>query len=230
MRLLAEREDFEEIAAPPAHRDGMPVYRTRMRDIDLAVFYFRIGAPVATFTMEEMFVMGAQAVVAYGSCGTLNREIAAQGLILPAAALRDEGTSYHYAPPSVEIGQDASSLALMRGTLKRLNIPYAEGKTWTTDAIYRETRAKAERRRAQGCVCVDMECSALIAAARFRQKRFAQYLYAADNLDASRWEARTLGGLNDDARLRYLGIALEIGHNLHLSIEETDKEETQCPM
>lgn len=77
--------------------------------------------------------------------------------------------------------------------LDEVNVGYRIGKTWTTDAIYRETRGKMERRKEMGCICVEMECSAMAAVAQFREKEFFQFLFAADNLDAKEWDRRSLG-------------------------------------
>lgn len=65
--------------------------------------------------------------------------------------------------------------------------------------------------RLQGCICVDMECSANAATARFRGRELFQFFYAADNLDAEQWDIRSLG---NDAKLmekdRIAMIALEL--------------------
>lgn len=65
--------------------------------------------------------------------------------------------------------------------------------------------------RLQGCICVDMECSANAAVARFRGRELFQFFYAADNLDAEQWDIRSLG---NDAKLmekdRIAMIALEL--------------------
>ena len=63
-------------------------------------------------------------------------------------------------------------------------------KTWTTDAIYRETRAKTELRRSEGCLTVEMEAAAFFAVAQFRGVPFGQILYGGDNLDAEEWDRR----------------------------------------
>ena len=44
-------------------------------------------------------------------------------------------------------------------------------------------------RKASGCIAVDMECSALAAFAKARGIKYAQFVYAADNLDAERMAA-----------------------------------------
>jgi uridine phosphorylase len=94
--------------------------------------------------------------------------------------------------------------------LAELKQPYVCGKTWTTDAIYRETRGNMEKRKKEGCIAVEMECASIMAAAWFRGIEVYQYLYAADSLDADEWEARTLGRLTRNAREKLLNIALEI--------------------
>ena len=81
--------------------------------------------------------------------------------VVPTGAIRDEGTSYHYAPPSREIGPTPAALRSIEETLARRGLPYVGGLTWTTDAPYRETRGKVERRVAEGCITVEMEAAAL---------------------------------------------------------------------
>ena len=78
-------------------------------------------------------------------------------------------------------------------------MPFDVGKTWTTDGVYRETRARVDRRRAEGCITVEMEASALIAVARFRGVRLAQVLYAGDTLAGEVYDSR---GWNHDVSTR----------------------------
>lgn len=111
-------------------------------------------------------------------------------VLVPVAAVRDEGTSYHYLPPAREVEPTPSALAAVEATLNRHNIAYVRTKTWTTDAFFRETKGKVARRRDEGCLAVEMEAAAMFAVARFRQVELAQMLYAGDNLDAEQWEFR----------------------------------------
>lgn len=113
-------------------------------------------------------------------------------MIIPTSAVRDEGTSYHYAPASDEIELDAHGIAVLEEVFKEKNLKYTKGKIWTTDAPYRETQGKMLRRKEAGCIAVDMECAALTALTRFRGVTFAQFVYASDNLDAEEWEQRGL--------------------------------------
>ena len=89
--------------------------------------------------------------------------------------------------------------------------------TESSSAFYRETRAKFEKRKAQGCVCVDMECSALMALAQFRGIDVFEFFYAGDNLDREQWDPRSLSThakLDEKDRAAYL--ALELARKITL--------------
>ena len=74
----------------------------------------------------------------------------------------DEGTSFHYLPPSRLVDADAEGVTAGIALLEERDVPFLAGKVWTTDAIYRETRQKVDRRRAQGCLVVEMEAAAFL--------------------------------------------------------------------
>ena len=99
-----------------------------------------------------------------------------------------------------------------KAVLRECGYPFVEGMTWTTDAPYRETRSKVNRRKEQGAICVEMECAAMQAACDFRGTEFFQFFYAGDNLDHSTWDPRSLSG---DARLddktKIMLLAFELG-------------------
>lgn len=169
-----------------------PVYRVRFGDCELGLTMTLVGAATAVAQYEELFAMGAERIVVFGACGVLDGSIASCGIILPDRAVRDEGTSYHYAPAADEIPVNEAYLPFLREFLDSMHVRYTVGKVWTTDAIYRETREKVARRRAEGCVCVDMECAAFAALSQFRGKPILQFFYAADNLDCEQWDKRSL--------------------------------------
>lgn len=184
-----------------------PIYRFAWRGKPLGLFLATVGGPAAAAMAEEVWVKGARTLLVFGSCGALVPQLTAGHLIVPTAAYRDEGTSFHYLPPSdyVEI-PTARRLAEVFGTL---GLPYVRGRTWTTDAIYRETEAKAAARRAEGCVAVEMECASLMAAGQFRGKPVYQFLYAEDSLAGAAWEGRTWGCTTAGEYERILRIAIE---------------------
>ena len=111
-------------------------------------------------------------------------------IIVPVSAVRDEGTSYHYLPPAREVEASPAGIAAIERTLQARGVPYMLGKTWTTDAIFRETPAKVQLRKSEGCLTVEMEAAAFFAVAQFRGVTFAQMLYGGDDVSGTEWDAR----------------------------------------
>ena len=187
-----------------------PVYRAVYKGMPIALFILDVGAPVSVGMLEEVFQMGVQKVVIFGTCGVLDSRIEDCSIIIPDRVLRDEGTSYHYAPPSDEIEVNQKSMKMFTELLDELHVKYTVGKTWTTDSFYRETPEKVKRRKAAGCICVDMECSANAAVCDFRGKKLLQFFYAADNLDVEEWDSRSLANHSRmEDKNRIAAIALE---------------------
>jgi uridine phosphorylase len=93
--------------------------------------------------------------------------------------------------------------------------PYTLGKTWTTDAIYRETRARMARRSSEGCITVEMEAAAFFAVAQFRGVQMGQILYCGDNLDGDEWDGR-----NWQKNWSVREILVELAAEACLAIEE----------
>ena len=172
-------------------------------DQRVAIYHPGVGAPLAAGYLDEVIALGCRKFIAIGSCGVLDSRIAPTTLIVPTAAVRDEGTSYHYLPPAREVEPDASLTAKLVETLKRREPRFIRGKTWTTDGFYRETRSKIELRRAEGCVSVEMEAAAFMATARFRGVPFAQLLYASDDLGGATWDPRRETSRRDVRRLMF---------------------------
>ena len=209
-RMLAGFE-AEQIASTSTANGIIPIYKVTYKGMEMALFMNDVGAPASVALMEDLYQMGVEKIIIFGTCGVLEKSIDDCAIIIPNSAMRDEGTSYHYAPASDEIPVNEKYMSVFTGMLDELQIKYTVGKTWTTDAIYRETADKIKRRKEQGCICVDMECSADAAVAQFRGKDLVQFFYAADNLDAEEWDVRSL---SNSAKLeekdRIATIALEL--------------------
>lgn len=190
---MLEILDAEAMDCKGTCDDTSPIYKVRNKGEDIAFYRSPIGSVSAGSDLEKIYAMGVEKVVAYGSCGVLDKSIDDCAIIIPTSAMRDEGMSYHYAPASDEIEVNLRYVPEFKQLLDERSIPYKTGKVWTTDGFYRETRAKMERRKAAGCICVDMECSAFAAIAKFRCKDLFHFFYAEDNLDNEKWDRRSLG-------------------------------------
>ena len=188
-RLVSELGGAE-IGALESEMGSHPIFEIDYGGQRLGVALAGVGAPLAAGWLEELIALGARRFVVAGGAGALVPDLALGHVVVPDAALRDEGTSYHYAPASRVIHPAADALAAIVRTLEGHEIPFVVGMTWTTDAFYRETRGKVERRIAEGCLTVEMEAAALFAVARFRGVSLGQVLYAGDDLSGDVWDPR----------------------------------------
>ena len=188
-----------------------PVYKITVQGREIAIFQSAMGASACVSNLEDLFALGVENLLLVGCCGCLEKDIEEYAIILPTAALRDEGTSYHYAPPSDETFLDNKTISVIEKILNHHNISYRKGKTWTTDAIYRETKTKLEKRKKQGAIVVDMECSAVNALCQFRNKKFAQIFYGSDNLGGEEYDPRSLisGTETFDEKKKIIPLAFE---------------------
>lgn len=167
-----------------------PVYEIQVDGRRLALCHPGVGAPLAAAFMEELIALGCRRFIVCGGAGTLDGELALGHVVVPSRAVRDEGTSYHYLPPGREVAASAVAVAAIERVLQQDHVDYVVGKTWTTDAFYRETPARIQRRRAEGCLTVEMEAAALFAVAQFRNVIAGQLLYCGDDVSSDRWDSR----------------------------------------
>jgi uridine phosphorylase len=187
---LKQRGQTHRVASLRSEIGDHPVYEMDIDGRRLTLLHPGVGAPLASAMLEEAIALGCRKFVACGGAGVLDRSIALGHLVVPTAAIRDEGTSYHYLPPGREVEPGPEGVAAIEAVLKRCGCAYLTGKTWTTDAIYRETTTKVRRRREEGCLTVEMEAAALFAVARFRGVVLAQILYGGDDVSGGDWDSR----------------------------------------
>ena len=167
-----------------------PLYEAVHEGQRLACFQAGVGAALSAGLLEELIALGCRKFIVCGGAGVLEKDIAVGHLVVVSSALRDEGTSYHYLPAGREVQADPLGVAALDAVLRRRGLPYQLGKTWTTDAPYRETQLKIDRRRAEGCLMVEMEAAALMAVAQFRGVVLGQVLYGGDDLSGGEWDSR----------------------------------------
>ncbi|MDO5326361.1 MAG: nucleoside phosphorylase [Clostridia bacterium] len=188
-----------------------PLYVLSHSDRCIGVYQSHTGSAMAGSDMiEANWLLGATNFIVFGSCGCLNREKAQGKYILPTAAYRDEGMSYHYAPPADYIPMPNTEKTAQ--VFEKLGLPYVLGRVWTTDAFYRELRVHMERRKAEGCLAVDMEAAGLQAVCDFHKLNLYYFLMTGDMLDQPQWDIADLGHANH--HLDNFQIALEIAQKL----------------
>jgi uridine phosphorylase len=167
-----------------------PLYEFEYKGRRLAFFHPGVGGALSAALLEEVIAFGCRKFMVCGGCGVLQQGLAVGKLIVVTAALRDEGSSYHYLPPAREVTANAAAVQALQSVLDENKLPYLAGKTWTTDAPYRETQATIDARRAEGALVVEMEAASLMAVAQFRGVPLGQVLYAGDDLSGDVWDHR----------------------------------------
>jgi uridine phosphorylase len=192
---LLEAGKIKQIAESHSEMATHPVYV--LNDRPIALFHPGVGAPLAVGLLEETIARGCNKFIVCGGCGVLDKEIAVGHLVIPTSAVRDEGTSYHYLAPDRVAEPHPAAFAAICKILDAHAIPYLTGKTWTTDAFYRETPNKVSARKAGGCLTVEMEAASLFAAASFRNVVLGQILYGGDVVMPEEWDGRAWNHRND---------------------------------
>lgn len=146
-----------------------------------------VGSPNAAATLEELSVFGFKNYIATGSAGLIDGTFDVKKMLVVKDAIRDEGTSYHYAPPEVEANTNETITKIIEEVLKKQNINYEVGKTWTTDAFYKETKSLIDLRVSQGCTAVEMECATWCIVAKKLGLNFGQFLFFSDKVMDNAW-------------------------------------------
>lgn len=189
---------------------AFPIYIFSFNGITFGFYKTLLGAPASTGMLEDVATMfNCKKFVVFGSAGTLDKNCYGK-VVVPTYAYRDEGTSYHYAKAEDYIKIKNSKV--VSEFMKKHDIPFAQGKCWTTDAFYRETKKNIEKRRNDGCIAVDMECSAMQAVSDFRNLDLYYFFLSGDLLDAPEWDEKGLKEANHN--FKNFDIALHLAEEI----------------
>ncbi len=141
-----------------------------------------VGAPFAVLVAEQLFASGCALLLSVTSAGRVGDLPPGPGFVLIDRALRDEGTSLHYAPASPFACADAGLIAQVGAALAGIAVPVLRGATWTTDAPFRETAAAIAAARDAGALAVEMEAAALYAFAAARGRAVVCFAHVTNTM------------------------------------------------
>ena len=203
-----------KIAEIQSANGSIPCYKLNYKGKDISFYMTMIGSAGVGACIEETHcLIGATKYIMFGTCGCLNKDVTEGKIIVPTDAYRDEGLSYHYVKASNYI--NIKNAGFVAEFFRESGIPYVTGKTWTTDAIYRETRGNMEKRKAEGCIAVEMESAGAQAVCDFRNLEFYNYLISGDLLDSSEWDRRILGNAGERMhQIKSFYMALELASRI----------------
>lgn len=190
----ARKTDTRQVSLFVSATKHYPIYITKYKGEEIVLCQAPVGAASAVQLLDWLIGYGVSEVISAGSCGALE-QFPESTFLVPKLALRDEGSSYHYAPPSRFIEINERARKAIEETILEHGMKYQEVITWSTDGFFRETKEKVAYRRSEGCSVVEMECSALAACAAFRGATWGMILYTADSLaDVEKYDMRSWGG------------------------------------
>jgi uridine phosphorylase len=144
-----------------------------------------IGGPYAVLVAEQLAASGAQLILGLTSAGRVLSSLPIPSLVIATAAVRDEGTSYHYLSPTECVDAPKGVPDCLETELKRLRVPVTRGVVWTTDAPYRETQQQLERHAAEGVLAVEMQAASLFSFAVRREFPVAVVAHVTNAVDHS---------------------------------------------
>ena len=158
LRRTGRAKPFE---AWPCYHTELDVFSLAERDV--GIVGRAVGASFAVLVAEELFASGCRLLISLTSSGQIVASGPPPYFIIIDRALRDEGTSYHYAPPSEYASACPQLLAAAVVAVKRDGPRTISGSTWTTDAPFRETSEAIQAAADKGILAVEMEAAALYA-------------------------------------------------------------------
>ena len=185
-KLVAEGKILLERTIPGEN----PVLIYRFVDENILITHGQVGCPSCAGDLDLFHAMGVRKVMFCGGGGVLDKNIQVGQILVVDGAIRDEGFSYHYIPPSRYIYTDPATTEKITGYLEEHGVSYLRGLTWTTDAIFRETPDRIARRREEGAKIVEMEQAGCIAVAQFRGFEYGALIYGGDDVSQEEWDQR----------------------------------------
>lgn len=164
------------------------LYLARHRSSHYTLVGPLVGSPYAVMVLETLITWGARKIIFFGWCGAISKQINIGDVILPTAAIIDEGTSRHYVDDSRPASYPSDSLtANIRTAMQEKQVDFHEGTVWTTDGIFRETAEKVTAHQNNNVLGVEMELSALFSVGAYRNIDVGGLLVVSDDLSTLQW-------------------------------------------
>ncbi len=188
VRKLLDQGAIAEDRVIPGE-NPVPIYRFA-DDPAVLLTLGQVGCAACAGNLDLFHAMGITKAMFCGGGGVLDRNIEVGQILVVEGAIRDEGFSYQYVAPSRVIYADRGTNDRIIGYMKQNDIPFLQGLTWTTDAIFRETPDRIALRKAEGAKIVEMEQAGCIAVAQFRRFSYGALIYGGDDLSGEEWSNR----------------------------------------
>jgi uridine phosphorylase len=193
------------------------LYNVKQNGFEFGVLGCAVGSSFAVLIAEQLFVSGCKMLISVTSAGIINPTKNNSKFILIEQALRDEGTSYHYLPPSETSNVNPTLFNKLTSYYQTTGLPIETGISWTTDAPYRETEVAIAEAQKLNAVCVEMEAAALYAFAKAKNKNIICFAHLTNTM------AQTEGDFEKGEEMGSLDTLELIYHTIKAMTESTSQ-------
>ena len=192
---VLEKYPHKEVACVGTTNGSKSVYLLDINGKNAVFYLSAIGSALAGNDIIEIsWQTGIKNLIIFGSAGSLDNEATDGKYVIPIQAYRDDGMSYHYAPPSYFI--NVKNSGKLADIFEELKLPHVQGRIWTTDAPYRETKTALAERKKDGCIAVEMEVAGVQAVCDFYGIELYSFLITGDVLDPDEYKPEGLAYAN----------------------------------
>lgn len=204
---MLETYAHEEVGVIGCCNGSTSVYVFEIDGMKIAGYLSHIGSAMAgSDVIDVNWFTGADKFIMFGSAGSLDSDTTNGKFVIPTESYREDGFSYHYAAPSDYI--EIKNSDVVKRIFDELKLPNVQGKVWTTDAFYRETKAKLAARKAEGCIAVEMELAGVEAVCDFYGWNVYDFLVTGDVLDQAVYDVSGLANANHSMDKLYIAIEM----------------------
>lgn len=204
---MLETYTYEEAGIIRCCNGITKVYVFEIDGMKIAGYLSHIGSTMAGGDVIDVnWLTGANKFIMFGSAGSLDSDATDGKFVIPTDSYREEGLSYNYVEPSDYI--EIRNSKVVKKIFDELKLPNVSGKVWTTDAIYRETKAKLEARKSEGCIAVEMELAGVQAVCDYYGWNLYDFLVTGDVLDKAVYDISGLANANHNMDKLYIAIEI----------------------
>lgn len=147
-------------------------YSGRYKGVKISATSTGIGGPSTAIAVEELVNIGAKVLIRVGTCGCLREDIKIGDVIIPFAAMKQDGTSKDYLPVEFPAVADLEVTLALIEAAKKLGITYWVGINRTHDSFYESTEDFLKLKKitsiTKSLISSEMECATLFTVALAR--------------------------------------------------------------
>lgn len=204
---MLETYTYEEAGIIRCCNGITKVYVFEIDGMKIAGYLSHIGSAMASGDVIDVnWLTGANKFIMFGSAGSLDSNATDWKFVIPTESYREEGLSYNYVEPSDYI--EIRNSKVVKKIFDEFKLPNVSGKVWTTDAIYRETKAKLKARKSEGCIAVEMELAGVQAVCDYYGWNLYDFLVTGDVLDKAVYDISGLANANHNMDKLYIAIEI----------------------